>query len=167
MKWAWERLSQLLSIATVLCHRHQRGGSRALIITPLSLMQQWKAELMKHTADDVRFTEQDGIIEDNVVVFHRTGDLTSSEALSQICTSDREIVFVITNYQSILHHPRAFNREWDWLVADEAHTFRNPKTRTFKRMYQLRSASRLALSGTPFQNRCVAPDSLSLTMKEF
>ena len=140
----------LSTIATLLCDRYRHGGhGRALIVVPLSLMQQWKSELVKYAKDSVLFTDDGDIVEDSVVIFHRTCDGTSLETL--------EKRFVITNYHGVANNASAFAAiKWDWLVADEAHMIRNPETDKFDSMRKLQCANRLALSGTPFQNKCVA-----------
>ena len=59
----------------------------------------------------------------------------------------------------ICSYARSFRRTvlsqlpFDRIVCDEAHYFRNPKSRTYKFLRTLQSKSRILLSGTPLQNK--------------
>ncbi len=45
------------------------------------------------------------------------------------------------------------SREWSTVVLDEAQAFKNPRTARARAAFALRGASRVALSGTPIENR--------------
>ena len=61
---------------------------------------------------------------------------------------------VITNYETITNYPVTFaSIDWSIVVADEAHTFKDPNTRVSYTMKALKATFRVALTGTPVQNR--------------
>lgn len=61
---------------------------------------------------------------------------------------------VITNYETVANYALTFATiPWSIVVADEAHTFKDPNTRIAYTMKALRANFRVAMTGTPIQNR--------------
>lgn len=61
---------------------------------------------------------------------------------------------VIANYETVANFSLTFATiPWSIVVADEAHTFKDPNTRIAYTLKALRADFRLALTGTPIQNR--------------
>ena len=58
---------------------------------------------------------------------------------------------VISSYGLSFRRPILKEIPFDRLVCDEAHYFRNPKSRTFNFLRSLQSKSRILLTGTPFK----------------
>jgi SNF2 family DNA or RNA helicase/uncharacterized Zn finger protein len=67
---------------------------------------------------------------------------------------DRKIDLFLTTYQTAIRDAEKLKAEtFSLLLADEAHLMKNAETRVSKTVKQLRSQYRLALSGTPVENR--------------
>jgi superfamily II DNA or RNA helicase len=137
----------------ILCRRRRlheahKGGNGAtaparvpsLVVAPASLLGNWKAELTRFAPSL------------EVLVAHASE--TPAEALAAL---DPETLarfdVVLTSYGSLQRLPPLSGRDWDVVVADEAQAIKNASTRQARAMRSLRARCRLALSGTPVENR--------------
>jgi len=105
-----------------------------LIIAPTSVIENWHLELEKF-APDLR------------VVVLRQGD--RSEAYKEIVKAH----VVVTSY-ALLHRDRDYlqQHQWDTIIIDEAQFVKNHQTKAYALIRQLRTSSRIALTGTPLEN---------------
>ncbi|KAG9037341.1 DNA helicase rad5 [Tulasnella sp. JGI-2019a] len=127
-----------------------RQPSATLIVAPLSLLAQWKAELDR--------SSQRGSMKP--VIFHGTAradleTLTDTE-------DEKEHVVIITSYGTLTsEHARVlkgsqssfYEVEWLRVVLDEAHYIKSRHTKTAKACYALNASRRWCLTGTPIVNR--------------
>lgn len=106
-----------------------------ILFCPSSLVNMWDSQIHK-------FSESidTHIFRDNDDVISFVGD------------NDTHKKVVVCSYG--LSHRRSILKtlEYDRIVCDEAHYFRNPKSKTFKAINQMSSKSRLAITATPIQN---------------
>jgi hypothetical protein len=66
----------------------------------------------------------------------------------------RQNRLVITNYETVANYALTFATiPWSIVVADEAHIFKDPNTRIAYTMKALKADFRVAMTGTPVQNR--------------
>ena len=110
--------------------RRARGGA-ALVVTPLSLLGNWREEVRRFTPSlTVKlYSEWDG-----------------QEALPDNC-------LLMASYGQLANSPeRAQATIWHTLVLDEAQSIRNHSTKRTKAILSLRAEARLALTGTPVEN---------------
>lgn len=114
----------------------------ALLIVPASLLGNWKNELSRF-APSLR-----------VVFAH------PAETPSELWRTDaaavrflREQDLLVTTYGQTLRLPWLKAYTWDLLVIDEAQAIKNPGARQTRALKALRSRARIALSGTPIENR--------------
>ena len=118
--------------ATTLAHLLDRPGPH-LVVCPLSVVHNWQAEAARF-APSLR-----------VVVHHG-----AERAEQELAGAD----LVVTTY-GLLHrdveHLGAV--AWSTVVADEAQVIKNPATHAAKAMRTLRAGQKLALTGTPVENR--------------
>ncbi len=118
--------------ATALAHLLGRPGPH-LVVCPLSVVHNWQAEAARF-APALR-----------VVVHHG-----AERAEQELAGAD----LVITTYGLLprdVEHLGAV--EWSTVVADEAQVIKNPATHAAKAMRTLRAGQKLALTGTPVENR--------------
>lgn len=114
--------------------RHQpsrKRGFRALVICPKSVVFNWRREIERFLPD--------------LTVSTLSPDSLSQDALSQV---------TIGNYAQLrLQEKRLARISWDAVILDEAQTIKNPATAVSKAARSLPCANRVALSGTPLENR--------------
>jgi SNF2-related domain/SNF2 Helicase protein/Helicase conserved C-terminal domain len=115
-----------------------RAAGPTLVVCPMSITRQWAKEIERF-APDLR-----------VHVHHGAGRLTGEALAAVAAQSD----VVVTSYdiatRDIDHlEPIA----WDRLLFDEAQDAKNPATKRARAMRRLHGARRLALTGTPIENR--------------
>ncbi len=120
--------------ATALAHLQCRPGPH-LVVCPLSVVHNWFSEAARFTPDL------------HVVVHHGADrDL----GLDGLVPAD----VVVTTYGLL---PRDLGQlstvEWSTVVLDEAQQIKNPATRAARAVRTLRAGQKIALTGTPVENR--------------
>jgi superfamily II DNA or RNA helicase len=109
-----------------------------LLVCPMSLVGNWQREAEKFTPDL------------NVHVHHGADRLDGDELTAVLAGAD----LVITTY-GVATRDRAALAEVDWarVVCDEAQNIKNHATRQAQAVRALPAATRIALTGTPVENR--------------
>ncbi len=117
---------QLLSL-------HAKRGGATLVVCPTSLVANWEREAKRFLPGTI------------VHRFHG-----SSRSLGTVEPGD----LVITTYGVVRTDVDTLATvAWDLVVADEAQHAKNPRSRTAKALRQLPGRARIALTGTPVENR--------------
>ena len=120
------------------------GESRAsLLIVPASLMGNWKSELQKFAPSLSVFCAHPS--ETPAPELSRTG----RDPLSTLAGKD----LVITSYSMALRLTWLKEVHWNAVILDEAQAIKNPGARQSRSVRELRGRHRIALSGTPIENR--------------
>ena len=119
----------------------QLQARKVLILCPAILKEQWKAEIYK-------------------IMPEATTQVISgkqSERINQWKVQWLDFGFVkytIANYELLLRDFKAIqNIKWDVIIADEATHISNPRAKQSKAIKQLYSRYRIALTGTPYNNK--------------
>ncbi len=127
------------TIALLLLNR-QAGdeGGPTLVVSPTSVVGNWRHELERF-APSLR------------VHVHHGADRASAEELAAIAAEHD----VILSTYALLHRdePILTGVAWDGLVLDEAQNVKNPATRAAQVARALPARWRVALTGTPVENR--------------
>lgn len=133
---------QVLALLLVL-KRERRPDDAArpsLLVAPASLLANWAAEI-------ARFAP-------SLETFIAHPSATPSAELRVI---DRERLaaadLVITSYGSLLRLPILQTQSWRLAVLDEAQAIKNPGAKQTRLAKKLEARSRIALTGTPVENR--------------
>ena len=110
-----------------------------ILFCPTSLVTMWESQI--NTFSDSINTH---IYKDDVLM-HDFLKLTTSP-------SHTHKKVIICSYGLSHRRTSLKNIQFDRIVCDEAHYFRNPKSKTFNSINRLQSTSRLAITATPLQN---------------
>jgi non-specific serine/threonine protein kinase len=131
---------QVLSLLLVL--KHEAGDRRkpCLLVAPASLLANWAAEIARFAPSL------------NAVVAHPSAaPAGQSKADGEEDLADADLV--ITSYGYLARTPRLGAAQWRLVVLDEAQAIKNPAAKQTKTVKQLRADTRIALTGTPIENR--------------
>jgi non-specific serine/threonine protein kinase len=131
---------QVLSLLLVL--KNEAGGKRkpSLLVAPASLLANWAAEIARF-APSLK-----------AVVVHPS--VAASEKLNAADGGNlAEVDLVITTYGFLTRSPSLGEMPWRLVVLDEAQAIKNPAAKQTKTVKQLRAEARIALTGTPIENR--------------
>jgi len=110
-----------------LCAVH----GRTLVVAPTSLLHNWSDEIARFRPDL------------RVQIFH--GSRRAIEPQADI---------TLTTYALLRLDREALAREeWETVILDEAQAIKNPESQVAQAAYQLRGSFRIALTGTPVENR--------------
>jgi non-specific serine/threonine protein kinase len=136
---------QVLALLLVL--RREAGapaneaGRRAnLLVAPASLLANWTAEIERFAPDLA------------VLVAHPSA--TPADELKAVDAKRLAALdLVITSYGSLLRLPWLARTAWGVAVLDEAQAIKNPGAKQTRLAKQLDARTRIALTGTPVENR--------------
>ncbi len=130
---------QVLALLLLRKRRPPAGPTRpSLLVVPASLIGNWKAELRRFTPSL------------QAVVVHPSESGSAGNAES---TDAAQADLVITSYSMIARLGWLRERDWDLAILDEAQAIKNPGARQTRAVKELRGRCRVALTGTPIENR--------------
>ncbi len=131
-------------LALLLVRKRAEGPAPSLLVAPASLLANWAQEAARF-APGLR-----------VLVAHSSAPSAEqpAEALADLPTKRlAEFDLVITSYGSLHRFGWVQDTPWRLAILDEAQAIKNPGTRQSKAAKTLKAGSRLALTGTPIENR--------------
>jgi hypothetical protein len=135
---------QVLALMLMFQRTAQKKGAPArpphLLVVPASLLGNWQAEAERF-APSLR-----------MLVAHVSA-LPAKELAALPASRLADVDVVLTTYGTTVRLPWLAQRDWSLLVLDEAQAIKNPGTRQTRAIKALRAQSRVALSGTPIENR--------------
>lgn len=128
-------LGKTIQIIALLLLKQNTSSTRpiTLLVVPASLIGNWLNELQRF-APSLKYW-----------VAHSAG-----EGYEQPKNLDYDVV--ITTYGTVVRLTWLAERNWDLLIADEAQALKNPTAKQTKAVKALKSAHRIALTGTPVEN---------------
>jgi SNF2 family DNA or RNA helicase len=127
-------------IAVLLMEKeHSEIQSPTLLVAPTSVIGNWQKEIERFASCLKTFLHYGAERE------------RSPEAFGERC---RAHDMVITSYPLLRRDAGLFSAfEWRRIVLDEAQNIKNPKAAQTKAIFKLKAGHRLALTGTPVENR--------------
>ncbi len=135
-------LGKTIQLLGLLLHeRQQSPGVKigpTLLVVPMSIVSNW-------TRESARFAPAL-----KVLVHHGVDRLSGEAFKEEAARSD----IVITTY-ALVHRDREFIHEVDWwrVVLDEAQNIKNPTAKQSQAVRTIEAPHRVALTGTPLENR--------------
>lgn len=134
-------LGKSVQVIAHLVHEREGGQPVAptLLIAPTSVVGNWQKEIAKF-APHLR-----------AIVHHGSDRLQQAAAFKAACLAND---VVITSFTLARKDEKLLsNVEWQRLVLDEAQNIKNPKAAQTRAILKLEAKHRLALTGTPVENR--------------
>jgi non-specific serine/threonine protein kinase len=135
-------LGKTIQVLALLLLRRREAGETApcLLVAPASLLANWGAEIDRF-APDLK-----------VVVAHPSAQPPAgwkSFGADQLAGAE----LVLTSYGTLPRLPWLAELSWPLLVLDEAQAIKNPGAKQTRAVKQIRAQARIALTGTPVENR--------------
>jgi SNF2 family DNA or RNA helicase len=131
-------LGKTIEVLALLLHRQQKSpakGAPTLLVCPTSLLGNWEREIAKF-APTIPFFVHHG---------------NNRDSLPKVF---RPHTIVLTTYGVIRREEEIFSaRHWGMAVVDEAQAIKNAGSFQAKAVRKLKAAFKLALTGTPIENR--------------
>ncbi len=127
----------------VLDRRHREGAAPPhLLVVPASLMANWRAELTRF-APSLRAK----------IAHPSAGRDAPPDALEEARAWRADADVIITTYGAVARSAWLKELPWSLAVIDEAQAIKNADTQQARAVKALRAKGRLALTGTPVENR--------------
>jgi hypothetical protein len=131
---------QVLALLLVLKRQSNGKAQPSLLVAPASLLANWAAEIERFAS---------GL---KALIAHPSA-LPPSDLKTLPPERISNIDLVITSYGSLLRLPWIAERSWRLVILDEAQAIKNPEARQTRIAKRLQARARLALTGTPIENR--------------
>jgi superfamily II DNA or RNA helicase len=134
---------QVLSLLLILKREHNDKDKEfrpSLLVVPASLMANWVTE-------SARFSPALRIL-----IAHPS-ECSAAELRALDAGRLSSIDLVITTYGALLRSPTLADLRWRLAVLDEAQAIKNPSAKQTRQVKKLNAQSRIALTGTPVENR--------------
>ena len=136
-------------LALLLCERRTGAGRRgapsppSLLVVPASLLGNWRSEAARF-APSLK------------LLFLHPAE-TDRQTLAEIADAPEAhlagIDLVVTTYAMLVRQTWLADRSWRLVILDEAQAVKNPATRQSRAVRKLPAHARIALTGTPVENR--------------
>lgn len=125
------------ALGTAILKKQVFDFKKTLVVCPATLKSQWKKEIEK-------FSDEKALI------------VTGIPDERAIQYSSEDYYFFIVNYETVLRDSQAINQAgFDFLILDEAQKIKNYETKTFTAINRLQVSHKLAITGTPIENRLI------------
>ncbi|MBL0714159.1 MAG: DEAD/DEAH box helicase [Desulfosarcina sp.] len=134
---------QVLSLLLALKEKKKSSAKPSLLVLPASLLANWKAEIGRFAPTLETSFIHPSETEKTVLAAmagKAGGDLTKTD-------------LVLTTYGMLRRQKWLLDMKWRLVILDEAQAIKNPSARQTKTVKQLKADARIALTGTPVENR--------------
>ncbi len=133
-------LGKTIQVLALLLVMRRQATRPSLLVAPASLLANWAAEIAKF-APSVR-----------VMTVHQS-ELAAAELKALTPESFAGAQLVMTTYGT-LHRVCALTQtDWELVIVDEAQAIKNPNAKQTRAVKKVKARSRIALTGTPIENR--------------
>ncbi len=134
---------QVLSLLLALKEKKMSSGKPSLLVLPASLLANWKAEMKRFSPTlEACFLHPSEMDRASLAA-------TGEKPGKAFVKTD----VVLTTYGMLLRQRWLLDMEWQLVILDEAQAIKNPSARQTKAVKRLKADARIALTGTPVENR--------------
>ncbi len=138
-------LGKTLQVISLLATRkHERAVGTTLIIAPASLLGNWRQEFRKFAPHLTVFTAHRSQASPREIAELVAGTGTGAAARADV---------VLTTYGMLVRLESLAERVWDGVILDEAQAIKNAETSQARAARALQGRYRIAMTGTPVENR--------------
>jgi superfamily II DNA or RNA helicase len=131
-------LGKTLQALALVSHARESGAAPFLVVAPTSVVSAWAHEAAMHVPG----------------LEVRTVSASAARREQSIAELYADADLVVTTYTLLRLEADAYaEQEWGGLILDEAQQIKNHQGRTYQAVRRLGVPFRLALTGTPFENR--------------
>jgi len=131
-------LGKTVQVIALLNHIKTQRHEKALLVIPASLIGNWMNEIVRF-APSLKF-----------IVLHPSESKTAPDYDMKL---PEDCDLFITTYGMLLKYQQLKEVNWNMLILDEAQAIKNPGTRQTKAVKQLKAEYKIAMTGTPIENR--------------
>ena len=131
---------QVLALLLLRKRRARGGEPPHLLVAPASLLANWQAEIERFAPSLTTL-----VAHPSAMPARELGDIAGAD----LDGTD----LVITTYGTLARVEALRAREWSLVVLDEAQAIKNPGARQTQAVKALKAQARIALTGTPVENR--------------
>src|SRR5881628_3039289 len=131
---------QVLGLLLLHKRRGRGGDPPHLLVAPASLLANWQAEIERFAPSLATLVAHPSAMPARELAQLAGADLGSTD-------------LVITTYGTLARIEALRAREWSLVILDEAQAIKNPGARQTQAVKALKAHARIALTGTPVENR--------------
>ncbi len=134
---------QILSLLLTMKEDTSLPAKPSLLVLPASLLANWKAEIQRFAPTlSAQYIHPSEMAADDLVAIAKDPD-------SALANTD----VVLSTYGMLLRQGWMLEKQWRLAILDEAQAIKNSSAHQTKAVKQLKSEARIALTGTPVENR--------------
>jgi len=127
-------LGKTVQVIAMLCaKRKEQKNLNSLLVVPASLISNWISELRKFAPE---------------ITFY-----IAHPSMGKAIPEKGKYDVVITTYGFVDRYEWVTEHEWSLVIIDEAQAIKNPGTKQTRAVKRLKAKSKIALTGTPVENR--------------
>ncbi len=131
---------QVLALLLLHKRRARGGGPPHLLVAPASLLANWQAEIERFAPSLTTLVAHPSAMPAREMAELTEADFGSTD-------------LVITTYGTLARVEALRAHEWSLVILDEAQAIKNPGSRQTQVVKTLKARARIALTGTPVENR--------------
>ena len=131
---------QVLALLLVLKEQAAGQGKPSLLVAPASLLANWASEISRF-APSLK-----------ALVVHPSA-MPAEQLKAASATDVAGVDLVITSFGFLARAAWLIETPWQLVVIDEAQAIKNPAAKQTRTVKQLKADARIALTGTPIENR--------------
>lgn len=140
-------LGKTIQIIAMLNAVRLERRERALLVVPASLIGNWMRELDRFAPSLKYIVWHPSVNRDMRDV--QEGEDGEDGAMPSLEAHD----LVVTTYGMLLRYEWLSQTRWDTLILDEAQAIKNPGTKQTRAVKQVKATAKIAMTGTPVENR--------------